>query len=119
MAIELAPDNDQPRRPVAIDTDDFLRACTPPSRCRWCGALGVGFDEAPQPADHCGHDPARIRMLPQRQRVTAYANDRTGVQLDEWAPLYLDEVASTVEAALVKYAGQDVRLVVARSWAAE
>lgn len=33
------------------------------SRCPWCGALGLDFDESPCPSDYCGHDPALCAPL--------------------------------------------------------
>lgn len=50
-----------------------------------------------------------------RWRVTAYANDRVGGQIEEWNPLDLTEVPAAVEAALAKHGERDIRLVVART----
>lgn len=43
-----------------LDANDRLveSACACLSRCPWCGARGVDFDESPRPSDYCGHDPA-------------------------------------------------------------
>lgn len=37
------------------------------TRCQWCGALGLDFDESPRPADYCGHDPDLPSPRPERQ----------------------------------------------------
>jgi len=37
------------------------------TRCPWCGALGLDFDECLPPADYCGHDSALCAPLLDRQ----------------------------------------------------
>jgi len=50
----VGPRHDVAARQAEMDESE-------PTRCPWCGAMGVDFDENPAPSDYCGHDPAALR----------------------------------------------------------